>query len=611
MKKWFLSVLLACLAGGLFSQGRYQYSLDLGKLKDDKLQVSLIPPASNEEYVEFHFPKIVPGTYAIYDFGRFIEAFEAKDKDGNSLEVERKDKNRWMIPNNNGISNISYWVKDTYDYEGDTLPFEPAGSSFEKGKVFMLNTFCLMGYIKGQKRTAFDITIIHPEELYGATPLKRLSSQPTLDRFFSGDYYELVDSPILYSKPDTTFIPLDKTQVEISVYSPGKKVTARDIRPEVKAILEAQRDYLGGYMPVDRYSILVLLQNQRPPSGGEGALEHSYSTLFTLYEREPSSISTMITRVTAHEFFHIITPLAIHSEQIHYFDFQDPQMSQNLWLYEGITEYAANHVQLKQGLISFEDFLKNMRYKIKRSKEVFNDTLPFTTMSKGCLDEYKDEYLNVYEKGALIGLCLDIHLRDRSQGRYGTQELMRDLGNRFGVSKPFPDEQIFDIIGNMTSSETKEFLERYVAGKDPLPLEQTFNLIGVEYRESKETEEITLGSIGIGFDPEAGNWIVGSVDNMNSFGREMGFQKDDILVSLNGEKIEGQNFPAVVKGFKASTKEGDQVEIVVKRMKGKKLKEKTLTGTAQLVNSNKKYVLEPLENPSAEQLGLRNAWGKI
>ena len=34
-----------------------------------------------------------------------------------------------------------------------------------------------------------------------------------------------------------------------------------------------------------------------------------------------------------------------HSEEIGNFDFQKPKMSRHLWLYEGLTEYAAHHTQ--------------------------------------------------------------------------------------------------------------------------------------------------------------------------------------------------------------------------------------------------------------------------
>ena len=54
----------------------------------------------------------------------------------------------------------------------------------------------------------------------------------------------------------------------------------------------------------------------------------------------------------AHEFLHIVTPLAIHAQQINDFDFYSPSMSKHLWLYEGVTEYTSVLVQVQQGLMS-------------------------------------------------------------------------------------------------------------------------------------------------------------------------------------------------------------------------------------------------------------------
>jgi predicted metalloprotease with PDZ domain len=58
--------------------------------------------------------------------------------------------------------------------------------------------------------------------------------------------------------------------------------------------------------------------------------------------------------VVSHEFFHIVTPLTIHSKEIQDFDYNDPKMSEHLWMYEGVTEYFANLFQINQGLIDEE-----------------------------------------------------------------------------------------------------------------------------------------------------------------------------------------------------------------------------------------------------------------
>jgi predicted metalloprotease with PDZ domain len=50
--------------------------------------------------------------------------------------------------------------------------------------------------------------------------------------------------------------------------------------------------------------------------------------------------------VVSHEFFHIVTPLSIHSKEIHILIIMT-KMSEHLWMYEGVTEYFANLFQIR------------------------------------------------------------------------------------------------------------------------------------------------------------------------------------------------------------------------------------------------------------------------
>lgn len=115
---------------------------------------------------------------------------------------------------------------------------------------------------------------------------------------------------------------------------------------------------------------------------GFGALEHHTSTVVVLPETMPlENLNKTMTDVVSHEFFHILTPLNVHSREIHYFDYNDPEMSQHLWMYEGVTEYFANLFQVNQGLIDNQDFYDRMSSKIETAKN-FNDSIPFTVMSE-------------------------------------------------------------------------------------------------------------------------------------------------------------------------------------------------------------------------------------
>jgi predicted metalloprotease with PDZ domain len=218
-------------------------------------------------------------------------------------------------------------------------------------------------------------------------------------------------------------------------------------------------------------------------NGSYGALEHAQSSFYYLPEDSISVMGPIIRDVSAHEFFHIQTPLNLHSKEIGSFDFQNPQMSKHLWLYEGLTEYAAQHMQLQGGLISLPEFLNRMTEKYRTMNFSYDNSIPFTKLSKGVLGKYKDEYGNVYQKGALIGLCLDLYLRSETHGRYGTQQLVRDLSARYGPEKSFKDEDLFQLISETTHVKgIDQFLAHYVSGSKDLPLASLLPTIGCELR---------------------------------------------------------------------------------------------------------------------------------
>jgi predicted metalloprotease with PDZ domain len=187
--------------------------------------------------------------------------------------------------------------------------------------------------------------------------------------------------------------------------------------------------------------------------------------------------------IAAHEFFHIVTPLNIHSELIEDYDFNEPRQSKHLWLYEGMTEYATMHMPVRQGLESVDDFLRRVDEKIAASAQ-FDPQLSLTALSENAVAR-QDQYYNVYLKGALAGLCLDVRLRAWSGGEYGTQQLLRDLAERYGAGAPFSEAGLFDEIAQMTEPGVRDFFLRYVEGTEPLPLEEVFALTGLRREKGK------------------------------------------------------------------------------------------------------------------------------
>ncbi len=610
MKQAFFFISALFSISQLCADGDYRYYVDLTSVNNDKLTIKLTPPDITENETVFMFPAMVPGTYDVYDFGRFVSNFKAEGKDGKIITIEKLDKNSYKLSPANAIKEISYEVEDTWDTDiKEKFVFEPGGTNIEEGKNFSLNTHGFFGYFKNKIEANFILEISKPKGFYASTALTNITNGETKDVISVFNYHDLVDSPIMYCIPDTASIQIGKSQILISVYSPNKVLTSDFIARNLHELLFAQAEYLGGELPINKYAFLFYFSDKATLSGASGALEHSYSSFYVLPEADTAALAQEIRDVAAHEFFHIVTPLNIHSKEIGEFDFNNPGMSKHLWLYEGLTEYAAHHMQVKTGLIEFDDFFNVMIDKMQNSRENYNDTLPFTVMSKYVLDKYKKQYNNVYEKGALIGMCLDIMLRYYSNGNYGTQDMMKDLAKQYGKNKSFNDDDLFNDIEKLSYKEIRYFLNNHVAGNKPLPYKETFAMVGLNYTDKKEEDQITLGGISVGYNPTTQHLVVVNTDKLDAFGKKLKFKEGDEIITFNNRKLGLDNMKDVLGSFIQNTKEGDKLVIEVLR-KDKKGNEstKTLKAKVQKVKVTETDLLEINERATEQQIAARKAW---
>ncbi len=611
MKKLLL-VIFACTLSSVRAQVNQpvlRYSVDLTQTSEDRLSVELVCPPIKEKTITFYIPKTVPGTYSEDNYGRFIVDFRAFDKKGKPLKAYRTDQNGWMIKQATKLARITYKVNDTFDARefSDKPVFEPAGTNIEKDTVYLINQHGFFGYFPGYEKAGYEISIKHRPDFYGSTALKDEDPSDVRDIFRTDSYNLLVDSPILYTKPDTSIVKVGSTDVLISVYSPSGNITSSFLAEQVSPLLQAQGKYLGGKLPVDKYAFLVYFDKNPGLSGSEGALEHSYSSVYYFQEYPKEIFGKYFTDIAAHEFFHILTPLNVHAEQIHYFDFNFPQMSRHLWLYEGSTEYHAHIAQVRYGLKTPEEFYQVMSGKVTTSRKHYNDGLSFTDMSAGVLKQYHDQFGNVYEKGALISLCLDILLREESKGEKGLIDLVLALSGKYGKDKPFEDTALFDEIALLSSQSVRNFLVKYVEGSERLPLHEILQKVGLVLEEEKPVKTFNLGNAQMM--PENGYLKIVSTEQLNSFGKELGYQLNDILLAINGEDASLKNYGTVRSKWAKSVKEGDELVLTVQRKNGSGEEEQVyLKGKVVPFVSSRFNVISEDPQATEAQQSLRKAW---
>jgi len=575
---FILALLTSCSSvkqgTGSATSEKMQVAIDLVNVTNDQVRVTVIPPAIKTTTTSYQLPKIIPGTYAIADYGRYITDFSALDKSGKPLDFIKKDVNTWEISNAGQLGKITYLVNDTYDSEEgqafskeSTTIFSPAGTNILSGKQFMLNMSGFVGYFGGSTEIPYEVSISHPEGLTGTTAMTDMNKNSKEDLFITPRYAALMDSPVMYAAPDISSFVIDGMTVVLHVYSPvNKNITSQQLTPDLKRMMTAQKKFLGKINDTEKYAILVYItSNGKDDARGLGALEHNQSTTAVFAE---TMSSDELIHVISHEFFHTLTPLKVHSKEIHYFDFNDPKMSAHLWMYEGFTEYFANLFQVNQGLITEDEFYALMSEKERYAIANYPKDISFTEMSKNILEpEMKEIYPNVYQKGALMAMCIDLIIRDKSKGKRGLRDMMGELSEMYGPTKPFDDAELIPVVTKITYPEVGDFLQKYVVKGEPLDYAQYLKLAGVDRVNLKVPVDIALVVDMVPFikiDQTKMEVIAVDPDKKNELYKALGVQNNDVLVAVNGKKLDASDVTSVLTPF-FKLKVGNDMKISVNR----------------------------------------------
>jgi predicted metalloprotease with PDZ domain len=212
----------------------------------------------------------------------------------------------------------------------------------------------------------------------------------------------------------------------------------------------------------------------------------------------------------------------------------------------------------------------------------------------------------VYEKGALIGLCLDIKLRSLSDGKYGIQNLMADLSKKYGKDKPFKDNQLFDEITRLTYPEIGTFLKTYVSGNKPLPIKDIVELVGLSYTNLSADKRLVIG----GRQAFAGSSAIFLDDRLvdeNSMSGSCLVQADDAIVAVEGKRITPDNVDNLFTLLKDKAALGKPITLTARHTYNDE--EFTISCVVKLINipsGQPTLKLNPAATP--KQLSIRKAW---
>ncbi len=492
---------------------RYNYEINLVDIQKNRFEVMLNCEGFASDTLIYYFPWIIQGTYMEANYGRQIHKLIAYDQDGQRIKVKKRGKNTYIITPANEIKSIQYWVSATWDSRRRGTIWPMAGTGIIPDRIFAINAGGVFGYFKDEETSPVDMHYTYPKHLYAMTELDQTLHAAGRTSISTRDYHELIDSPILFAAPDTTHFKVHNTDVLVG-FAHEYDDTPR--ASEITQALEPSMQAIGAYidsLPADEYAYLIYYNDARAlgkilhnprfmiikgfwyflrhglPMGG--ALEHNKSSFY--YMPDPGmhyteSVNESIKDISIHEFMHILTPLNLSSQHIHNWDYNEPILSEHLWLYEGVTEYMSQIIQVNGDLKTPKEFLAgSMRSKIRKGEKFPLEEMSFTEMARGVLERpFKKEYLHVYDRGAVMGMLLDIEIIRLTEGRKRLIDVMLELIDEYGVRKPMDEDRIFDLFTEKVHPDLRNFFSKHIEGREALPYDQILSHVGVKYEHDIE-----------------------------------------------------------------------------------------------------------------------------
>ena len=520
------------------AQDKTTIKLNFNEVEKHTLKVEILPLKINATTVEFVIPKLTPGNYWPTNYIRFYSGFKAYDKNNIRLRTKRK-KNKIIIYGANKLDRLCYSVKQNMgDKKIWDNVFGCGGTVFRKN-AFLLNFDLVAGYFKGYDKLPIEIEVIKPQDLYASTAQQLIRQTPVQDNFMVKNYFDLVDKPTMYCKPDTTSFLVGNSKFYISVYAEQGNIKATRLKPTLKKIITSVNDFFG-FLPVSEYHFLIYavkpdsLKGYINRLGLYSALEHMNCSVYYGEDLADTNIvKSIFTDDAMHEFLHLWAPLTIHTDKIEDYNFETPDMSENIWFYEGFTDYLTAYIIGKYKLRDsfFENSLLAAISSAKKQKAISFTQNCLSLQSHSVFTALKKYHRldNCYERGKLVAFCLDLELMKLSNNSFRLKNLMAKLYDTYAFKQKCKDNEFADVLISLTYPQIKPFIDKYVKGDELPPYQDYLALLGWRYIENNEKIS-SYGAYNFGYRPASKNIFMKDVKHS-----AIKIQNNDTLLEVNGK----------------------------------------------------------------------------
>lgn len=509
-------------------------------------------------------PAWIPGSYLIRDFARHIVSMAASC-DGKAVTITKTDKHTWQCAPCGGSLHLRYSVY-AFDLSVRMAYLDTTRAYFNGTSLFL--------QVHGHEDAACGMTLHKPKHLDKSWQVATGMAAEKTDkrgfgRYLAANYAELIDCPVEIGELAVADFKAGGIPHRI-VVSGHHQADLKRIARDLKTLCTHHLAFFGE-APFSRYEFMLYAAGDDQ----YGGLEHSNSTsLICPRSWLPSKGEQLNEKgyqdflgLCSHEYFH-----AWHVKRIRPLAFQQAELGREaytrmLWVFEGFTAYYDSLALVRSGLISREDYLKDLSESITRLLRTPGRTVQ--ALEESSFDAWVKLYrpdentpnaqISYYLKGSLVALALDLTLRAHNSS---LDEVMRVLWQQYGKTGTGVTEDAIEKLAAQICSpdigpHLKKFFDIALRGTEDLPLAELLAPFGVEYKVAvngaaakKQTQQSSALGIKLANGGEAKLMHVYS----GGAAEQAGLAGGDVVIALDGIKVSAQNLEKMVSHKAPGTK---------------------------------------------------------
>ena len=548
------ALVILTTASVAFAQAPVSYRISFPAPEHRWMQVEVMFTEIPSEPLQVRMSRTSPGRYALHEFAKNVFDVHFRNGKGTALTASRPDLHQWNVSGHDGT------VVVTYRIFGDRTDGTSLSVDATHGH---LNMPASLMWARGFETRPARVTFEQPS---GRT--WRVSTQlyPTNDplTFTAPNFHYLMDSPTEFSNHvvRTFSVPNPASSAtpptfRIALHHEGSDAEADAFAKDTERIVRETMAIFGEF-PRFENDTYTFLADYVSWASGDG-MEHRNSTVLSSSGalRNPGQRTGMLGTV-AHEFFHAWNMERIRARELEPFNFEEADVSGELWLGEGFTSYYDDVIMRRAGLTPLEQTLSSLASTIDavtlsparriRTAEDMSRLAPFVDAA-AAIDRtaWDNTFISYYTFGAAIGLGLDLSLRERSNGTTTLDTYMQALWAKHGrpgqkepgmVATPYTTEDLKTVLAEVSGDAAfaRTFFANYIQGHDVVDYAALLARAGLVLRRRNPGAASFTGRQQLHFEGGGGARVTSAVA-FESWLYKAGVERDDLIVSIDSVSL--------------------------------------------------------------------------